>query len=84
MCLKFGSHACLSCLMRLLKTDELPATAHHQAAVRNVEYDFIGFRVICILDELQRHHVVAFQPGQVALDVAEEVGGVRATCSGPG
>ena len=65
-------------LVQVAAVGELAAVAHQQAAVRDVEDDFLGFRVIRILDELQRHHVVALQPGQVASDIAEEVGGVRA------
>ena len=64
-------------LVQISAIGELAAVAHKQAVVRDVKYDLLGFRVIRILDELQRHHVVALQPGQVASDVAKEVGGVR-------
>ena len=42
----------------------------------DVEDDLLSLRVVCVLNKLQCHHVVALQPSQVASNVAEEVCGV--------
>ena len=70
--------------VQIAAVGEHAAVAHHESVVGDVEDDLVRLRVVGVLDQLQGHHVVALEPGQVAADVAKEVRGVRPALPGTG
>jgi hypothetical protein len=66
-------------LIQIATIGKLTAIAHQESTIRNVENDLLGLGVVRVLDQLQRHHVVALQSSQVTSYVSKQVCSVGTT-----
>lgn len=69
--------------VQITAVGERTAVDYKQATVSNVEDYRLSFGIIRILDEFKDHDVVALQPREVALDVAQQICGVGAAAASP-
>lgn len=69
--------------VQITAVGERTAVDYKQATVSNVEDYRLSFGIIRILDEFKDHDVVALQPREVALDVAQQICGVGAGAASP-
>lgn len=70
--------------MQITAVGELATIDDKKALVSDVEDNGIRSGVIRILDKFEGHDVIALKASQVALDVSEQIRGIRAASAGLG